>query len=166
MDHRSIDTSISLVWRVTRNISIKQPKANSSTYTHTHIYMYIIMKFTVIVPLILAGSIDAFSTSSMTRRSAAVASSTLYAASQLPMPKRSPTANPTIRDASKSVPVKVVTQRERNMMKDVVIDPDYWLSLNVALLCPLILWYHPCKSYSVYIKCVCVCRYYVVLNSD
>ena len=119
--------------------------------------MYIIMKFTVIVPLILAGSIDAFSTSSTTRRSAAVASSTLYAASQLPMPKRSPTANPTIRDASKSVPVKVVTQRERNMMKDVVIDPDYWLSLNVALLCPLILWYHPCKSYSIYILSVCVC---------
>ena len=31
---------ISLVWRVTRNISIKQPKATSSTYPHTHIYIY------------------------------------------------------------------------------------------------------------------------------
>jgi hypothetical protein len=100
------------------------------------------MKFTVILSLILACNVDAFTSSSMSRRAT---QSQLFAASQLPMPKRSPTANPVIRDASPSVPSKVVTQRERNMMKDVVIDPDYWLSLNVALLCPLILWYHPCK---------------------
>jgi hypothetical protein len=100
------------------------------------------MKIATILPLIIACNVNAFSLSSMRRTSAPTQ---LFAASQLPMPKRSPTANPVIRDASPSVPSKVVTQRERNMMKDVVIDPDYWLSLNVALLCPLILAYHPCK---------------------
>ena len=101
------------------------------------------MKLTIVLPLLVACHVDAFSSSSLSM--SRTKSSQLYAASQLPMPKRSPTANPSIRDASKSVPTKVVTQRERNMMKDVVIDPDYWLSLNVALLCPLILAYHPCK---------------------
>jgi hypothetical protein len=104
------------------------------------------MKFTIILPLILACNVDAFSATSMRRRATSVQTQ-LFAASQLPMPKRSPTANPVIRDVSPSVPSKVVTQRERNMMKDVVIDPDYWLSLNVALLCPLILAYHPCKLF-------------------
>ena len=106
------------------------------------------MKLTIVLPLIVAyHNVDAFSSSSlsMSRTLSSTKSSQLNAASQLPMPKRSSTANPSIRDASKSVPTKVVTQRERNMMKDVVIDPDYWLSFNVALLCPLILWYHPCK---------------------
>ena len=107
------------------------------------------MKFAVILPLILACNVDAFSSSSLSRRTTSTPTQ-LFAASQLPMPKRSPTANPAIRDASPSVPSKVVTQRERNMMKDVVIDPDYWLSLNVALLCPLILWYHPCKCFELF----------------
>ena len=104
------------------------------------------MKFTsIILPLIVTCNVDAFSFSSVSSSRTAVGTTLrLNAASQLPF-KRSPTANPSIRDVSKSVPTKVVTQRERNMMKDVVIDPDYWLSLNVALLCPLILWYHPCK---------------------
>ena len=33
-------------------------------------------------------------------------------------------------------------------MKDVVIDPDYRLTIWFASLCPLILWYHPCKCAS------------------
>ena len=38
-----------------------------------------------------------------------------------------------------------VSQKQRNAMKDVVIDPDYSLSWQIAALCPLIIWYHPCK---------------------
>ena len=35
---------------------------------------------------------------------------------------------------------------QRQMMEDVMIDPDYFLAAATALLCPLIIWYHPCKS--------------------
>lgn len=101
------------------------------------------MKLLVLVPLLLV-NVDAFTTSSMTRNSK---TTSLHAASQLPLDnnsnRRSPTANPAIREPSKSIATKVVTQRERNAMKDVIIAPDYWLSFNVAMLCPLILWYHP-----------------------
>lgn len=71
------------------------------------------------------------------------ASTALMAASRLQV-GRSPTANPSVVDASESIPTKIVSQRERNAMKDRVIDPDYWLAISVAALCPLILWYHPC----------------------
>jgi hypothetical protein len=66
--------------------------------------------------------------------------------------ERSPTANtPSMMIGASSIPVatKVVTQRERNTMKDVVIDPDYWMAISVAALCPLILWYHPCTFVSL-----------------
>lgn len=48
--------------------------------------------------------------------------------------------------SSASVPVKKVTVAERNKIQDVMIDEDYWLTWAVALLCPLIIWYHPCAS--------------------
>jgi hypothetical protein len=35
---------------------------------------------------------------------------------------------------------------ERLTMPNVMIEPDYFLTIGVALLCPLIIWYHPCKS--------------------
>jgi hypothetical protein len=38
-----------------------------------------------------------------------------------------------------------VTKFERMMMPDVVIPPSYSLTWAVALLGPLIMWYHPCK---------------------
>lgn len=46
---------------------------------------------------------------------------------------------------SKSAPVieKKVSKLDRMMMKDVMIEPNYFLSWSVALLCPLIIWYHP-----------------------
>lgn len=39
---------------------------------------------------------------------------------------------------------------ERLTMPDVMIDPDYFLTVGVALLCPLIIWYHPCKSHTLH----------------
>jgi hypothetical protein len=39
-----------------------------------------------------------------------------------------------------------VTKRELAKMSNVVISPDYTLTWAVALLGPLIMWYHPCKS--------------------
>ena len=38
-----------------------------------------------------------------------------------------------------------LSKRERAALPDVMLDPDYMLTLGVALLCPLIIWYHPCK---------------------
>ena len=106
------------------------------------------MKLTIILPIVLACNVDAFSSSSVLRRTTSTQTQ-IFAASHLPMSKRSSApiavANPVSRT--------VVTQRERNKMKDVAIDPDYWLSINVALLCPLILWYHPCKFF----EGVCIC---------
>lgn len=43
------------------------------------------------------------------------------------------------------VAVKNVSKWERAMMPNVVISPDYTLSWAVALLGPLIMWYHPSK---------------------
>ena len=40
-------------------------------------------------------------------------------------------------------PSKKVTAAERRRMADRMIDPDYFLTVAVALLCPLIIWYHP-----------------------
>jgi hypothetical protein len=114
------------------------------------------MKLYTILPLLLSSSltVDAFTSSSTIASTKVVSSLTrLQAASQIPYnanSRRSPTANPKIRDASKSVATKVVTQRERNAMQNVVIDPDYWLTISVAALCPLILWYHPCTFLPVY----------------
>lgn len=46
-----------------------------------------------------------------------------------------------------TVPVadRKVSRAEVARMKDVVLDPDYRLTIWFASLCPLILWYHPCK---------------------
>jgi len=44
-----------------------------------------------------------------------------------------------------AVPVRKVGWLERRAMKDRMIDPDYTLALGTALLCPLIIWYHPCE---------------------
>ena len=40
---------------------------------------------------------------------------------------------------------KKVSKWERAMMPNYVVSPDYTLSWAVALLGPLIMWYHPCK---------------------
>jgi Tfp pilus assembly protein FimT len=107
------------------------------------------MKFLVALFATLAAiAVDGFSPSSMTNR---MASTQLMAASRLDV-GRSPTANPSIVGASEPVPTKIVSQRERNAMKDVVIDPDYWMAISVAALCPLILWYHPC-TYGTFACC-------------
>jgi hypothetical protein len=47
--------------------------------------------------------------------------------------------------STKSFPTKVVTGWQRKKMDDVMIPPDFTLTWAVALLGPLIWWYHPCK---------------------
>lgn len=47
--------------------------------------------------------------------------------------------------STEPVATRKVSQRERNAMKDVVLDPDYSLTWSFAALCPLIIAYHPCK---------------------
>jgi hypothetical protein len=51
------------------------------------------------------------------------------------------------RKSTQPAPEKIVNNIQRAMMKDVVIDPDYFITWAVALLGPLILWYHPCKCF-------------------
>jgi Protein of unknown function (DUF3119) len=44
------------------------------------------------------------------------------------------------------VPAKKVNWIQKQMLSDVMIDPDFSLTWTVALLGPLIWWYHPCES--------------------
>jgi hypothetical protein len=54
------------------------------------------------------------------------------------------------RKSTKSVPVKKVNKFQRATTKDIVLDPNYFLTWAVGLLGPLILWYHPCKYLKVF----------------
>jgi len=75
-------------------------------------------------------------------------------------PKKNPLdswSDKPIHDHSESTPLerkKNVSWIERRTMSDVIIDPDYSLALGVALLCPLIIWYHPsefaCSAFSCF----------------
>ena len=47
--------------------------------------------------------------------------------------------------SSVSIADRQVSKAARSAMKDVVIEPDYTLSWQVAALCPLIIGYHPSK---------------------
>ena len=49
------------------------------------------------------------------------------------------------RRSTTPVAKRSVSPRERAQMKDRVLDPDFFLAGAVALLGPLIAWYHPCK---------------------
>lgn len=49
------------------------------------------------------------------------------------------------RESTTPVADRKVTKFERMMMPDVVVPPDFTLTWAVALLGPLIMWYHPCK---------------------
>jgi hypothetical protein len=53
------------------------------------------------------------------------------------------------RKSTTPVSAKKVNKIQRAIMKDVVLDPDYFLAWAVGLLGPLILWYHPCKCFEV-----------------
>jgi hypothetical protein len=47
--------------------------------------------------------------------------------------------------SAESVPsTKQLSKWERMTMEDVMVDPNYYLTYAVALLGPLIMWYHPC----------------------
>ena len=42
-------------------------------------------------------------------------------------------------------PVRKVSWFQKQSLPDVIIEPSFFLTYAVALLGPLILWYHPCK---------------------
>jgi len=59
------------------------------------------------------------------------------------------TGYPTGMERKSTKPVaasKKVSNFARSRMDDVMIDPNYFLTLAVAALGPLIIWYHPCKE--------------------
>ena len=79
-------------------------------------------------------------------------STTLSAASSIGNPRRKDDWSDkpiSERKSTKPVPTKKVNAIQRRMMKDVILDPDYFLTWAVGLLGPLILWYHPCKCLEI-----------------
>jgi hypothetical protein len=48
-----------------------------------------------------------------------------------------------VRKSTPSIADKKISKVERMAKSDVMVDPNYFLSWAVALLCPLIIWYHP-----------------------
>jgi hypothetical protein len=42
---------------------------------------------------------------------------------------------------------RAVTASDRRRMEDVMIKEDYWLTWAMAMLGPLIIWYHPCTYF-------------------
>lgn len=48
------------------------------------------------------------------------------------------------------VPAKKVNWIQKQMLSDVMIDPDFSLTWTVALLGPLIWWYHPCECHCLF----------------
>lgn len=55
--------------------------------------------------------------------------------------------------------IRRVSKAERSRMGDVMIDPDYTLTIAMAALCPLIIWYHPCTSWSTLVPICSHTRY-------
>jgi hypothetical protein len=53
-------------------------------------------------------------------------------------------------ESTTPVAARKVSKWERMTMADVVIPPDFSLSWAVAILGPLIMWYHPCEYNAVY----------------
>lgn len=51
---------------------------------------------------------------------------------------------------------KQVNWFQKQTLPNVVLDPDYFLTWAVALLGPLIWWYHPCKSWSCAVNSVLI----------
>lgn len=99
------------------------------------------MKF--ILFALLSVSTAAFLTHSPTR--IASSSQTVMAAvSGLDNRRRGPRLG---EDSTKPIADRQVSWMERATMRDVILDPDYTLAASVALLCPLIIWYHPCESW-------------------
>jgi hypothetical protein len=49
-------------------------------------------------------------------------------------------------ESTTPVAARKVSKFERMRMSDVVIPPNFFLAYAVALLGPLIMWYHPCKK--------------------
>lgn len=93
----------------------------------------------ILLSFLLSGA-AAFAPSAVTR----VDKTALYAASTLP-PKQDngwsdrPAHKP---KSTKPAPAKNVSWLERQTMKDVMIDPDYFMTFYVGALGPLIMWYH------------------------
>jgi hypothetical protein len=91
----------------------------------------------------LAGTAGAFST--RPRRS--TTTSLQMASTSLPPKLPEWSEKPILRKGEKKT-TPVASERKLSMaqirkMGDVMIDPDYFLTWAVALLCPLIIWYHP-----------------------
>lgn len=106
------------------------------------------MKVLAILTLLAASAVSAFAP--MTATTVTKASSELYmSASSIGPNKKSSdgfTGRPGyVAKSMEPVADKQVSKLQRMTMKDVMIEPNYFLTWAVTLLCPLIIWYHPCK---------------------
>jgi hypothetical protein len=50
--------------------------------------------------------------------------------------------------STKPVSDRAVTANDRRKIEDVMIREDYWLTWAMAMLGPLIIWYHPCTFFT------------------
>jgi hypothetical protein len=108
------------------------------------------MKFLVFVAFMSALSSEGFAPPRMT--SMALHKTSVMMAAQVPVLPNFKLndwqGKPIPRKGEKTttpVAVRNLSWLEKQTMKDVMIEPDYLLSIAIALLGPLIIWYHPCK---------------------
>jgi hypothetical protein len=100
------------------------------------------MKLLVVSTLAIA--VIGFSPSQMQSRRQATALH--MAVTSFPGPENDWTNKPIPRKGERTTqPMadRKVSWLEKQAIGDVMIDPDYFLTVAVALLCPLIIWYHP-----------------------
>lgn len=101
-----------------------------------------------IVLVLVAAATAASAFTPITNKKVSIASRTLHlSASSMEPNKKSRdgwTGKPGyVAKSMEPVADKNVSKLQRMTMKDVMIDPNYFLTWAVALLCPLIIWYHP-----------------------
>lgn len=103
----------------------------------------------VVVGLTLPSSTSAFAPpSTSTSTSTSTPTALNVASTPRDFRKKDDWSNKPLYEPKSTTPVAhhKVTKRELAKMSNVVISPDYTLTWAVALLGPLIMWYHPCKS--------------------
>lgn len=100
----------------------------------------------VLLLAILSGTVLSFAPSTIIKTKPSLV--TLFAATSIPPGgKRDGFSDKPIYERKSTTPIadRKVSWIEKNMMEDVMLEPDYFLTWALALLGGLIIWYHPCK---------------------
>lgn len=103
------------------------------------------MKVTLLlVVALMASMVAGFSPSSSSSTKQGIATTTSIGVAFQERPSDGWSDKPAYKPKSTTpVAKKNVGWLQRQVMEDVMIEPDYFLAISTALLCPLIIWYHP-----------------------